>query len=852
MARSSRISHRRFSVVIAAYNVSAYIDRCLGSLVRQSAPLRYRIEVLIVDDGSTDDTGERVIRWQRKYPGRIQYLRKENGGPASARNLGLDHATGDWVTFVDADDCVGRGYFAAVDEFLSSTDDDPCLICGNVRFYYERSRRVIDAHPLRFRFKLGRCVVDVFRSPTFLHLAAAQGFYKRSLIESQQLRFSEQVVPIFEDAHFTAKYLCRCAKRQAAFLPNAHYYYTKRRDQSSLVASAWQKPSRYDELLQHGYLDILTYARDTCGAVPRYVQNLVMYDLSWMFLRLVDHDDQLERLGADGTEHFIDLLRSILQFIDIDAVLDFNIAELPDYCKCGIIETLKGQSLPRPLVRVESGNFKSGWARVSHSFTTDTSESILVDGLRICALTEKTQTHTFAGRFFAHERHLGFRFPSGSSLQIRVGAAPTAIGLGLSRLPQVSSNEILEQDELSVRQALASYAPKWVRLWRKIARVPAARCKFKGSWLLMDRDVQADDNAEHLYRYLLRKHPEIAAYFVLRRNSHDWRRLKQEGFKLIAFGSFSHKLAFLNCQVLASSHVDGYIVNFLPRKWFGNLILHRFVFLQHGVTQGDISTWINQKHLDCMITAGTLERESIVADKSHYRYSQKEVHLTGFPRFDALVEFNDSPQNTIVFMPTWRKYIVGEVMGKSNRRLHRQGFADTEYARNWQRLLNSEVLHELAMRFGLGLVFFPHANMYPYLGEFDLAPVIKLISHSEGSIQCVLASARILVTDYSSIAFDAAFLQRAVLYYQFDNKEFHSGEHIHSGGYFDHSRNGFGPCCTDAERLLTELSNLLNGGGVPERMYRERMQRFFPYRDNENCDRVFDVVTRLIDDVRSE
>ena len=637
-----------------------------------------------------------------------------------------------------------------------------------------------------------------------------------------------------------------------AFLPNAHYYYTKRRDQSSLVASAWRKPSRYDELLQHGYLDILTYARDTCGAVPRYIQNLVMYDLSWMFLRLVDHDAQLEKLGADGTEHFIDLLRSILKFIDIDAVLDFNIAELPDYCKCGIIETLKGQRLPRPLVRVESGNFESGWARVSHSFTTETSESIFVDGLRINPLTEKTQTHTFAGQFFAYEKHLGFPFPRGSRLQVRVGAAPTAIGLGRSRLPQVSSNQILEQAELSVGQALGSYAPKWVRLWRKIALLPAARHKFKGSWLLMDRDVQADDNAEHLYRYLLRKHPEVPAYFVLRRSSHDWRRLKQEGFKLIAFGSFSHKLAFLNCQVLASSHVDGYIVNFLPRKWFGNLILHRFVFLQHGVTQGDISTWINQKYLDCMITAGTLEWESIVADKSPYRYSQKEVRLTGFPRFDALVEINDSPQNTIVFMPTWRKYIVGDVMGKSNRRLHRQGFAATEYARNWQRLLNSEVLHDLALRFGLELVFFPHANMVPYLGEFDLAPFIRLISHSEGSIQRVLANARILVTDYSSIAFDAAFLQRAVIYYQFDNSEFYSGEHIHSRGYFDHARDGFGPCCADVEQLLTELSKVLNGGGVPERKYLERMQRFFPYRDNKNCDRAFDVVTRLIDGVRSE
>jgi glycosyltransferase involved in cell wall biosynthesis len=845
------VQPRRYSVVIAAYNVGTYVDRCLNSLVQKSASLRDRIEILVVDDGSTDDTGERAMHWQRRYPERIRYWRKENGGAASARNLGLDHATGDWVTFVDADDCVDRGYFATVDEFLSSTTDDPCLVCGNVRFYYERSGRVINEHPLRFRFKFGTCVVDVFRSPKFLHLAAAQGFYKRSLIESYQLRFSELVVPIFEDAHFTARYLCHSASRQVAFLPHAHYYYTKRRDQSSLVASAWQKPTRYKELLQHGYLDILNFAHEAFGQVPRYIQNLVLYDLSWMFLRLVDHDAELIKLGADRTENFIGLLRSILEFIDIDTILEFDIAELPDYCKCGIIETLKGIRLAHSLIKVESYASESGCARLSHSFTHDDAESIFVDGARIDPLSEKTQIHTFAGRFFAYQRHLRIHLRSGSNCQVDVGALPSAIGLGRSRVPRVSPREILDQEELVVQQALGDYTPKWVKIWREIASVSATRNKFKGCWLLMDRDVQADDNAEHLYRYLLRKHPEIPAYFVLRRDSHDWRRLRQEGFRLIAFGSFSHKLAFLNCRLLASSHIDGYIVNFLPRKWFGDLISHQFVFLQHGVTQGDISGWINQKYLDCMITAGTPEWESIVTNKSPYRYSKHEVKLTGFPRFDALIEAREPRQRTLLFMPTWRQYIVGDVVGKSNRRSHRPGFSDTQYALNWQRLLNSEALHELASRFGLDLVFFPHANMWPYLPEFGLAPAVKAISHRDGCIQRVLTSAMVLVTDYSSIAFDAALLQRAVLYYQFDKAEFHAGQHIHSGGYFDHARDGFGPCCTDVEQLLDELSQILDAGGIPKPEYFERMRRFFPYRDNKNCERVFDVVTRLLEGKQS-
>src|SRR5690606_26050201 len=74
--------------------------------------------------------------------------------------------------------------------------------------------------------------------------------------------------------------------------------------------------------------------------------------------------------------------------------------------------------------------------------------------------------------------------------------------------------------------------------WRSLraeAERPAARERSRDAWLLIDRDRSADDNAEHRYRYLLRHRPDVTSFFVLREDSHDWPRLSEEGFRLIAF-----------------------------------------------------------------------------------------------------------------------------------------------------------------------------------------------------------------------------------------------------------------------------------------------------------------------------
>lgn len=102
---------KKISVIIPCYNVSAYIDRCMTSVTRQTTGMD-SLEIICVDDASTDDTWKYLQKWEQMYPDDILLIRQEvNRRQGAARNLGLQYATAEWITFIDADDWLEKDYF---------------------------------------------------------------------------------------------------------------------------------------------------------------------------------------------------------------------------------------------------------------------------------------------------------------------------------------------------------------------------------------------------------------------------------------------------------------------------------------------------------------------------------------------------------------------------------------------------------------------------------------------------------------------------------------------------------------------------------------------------------------------
>ena len=363
-------------------------------------------------------------------------------------------------------------------------------------------------------------------------------------------------------------------------------------------------------------------------------------------------------------------------------------------------------------------------------------------------------------------------------------------------------------------------------------------------WLFMDRDTQADDNAEHLYRWVKNNHPEQKAYFVLRKEAKDWQRLSNEGFALVAFGAKEHEAILRKCSTIISSHADGFVHSYFGDNFFKS---KRFIFLQHGVTHNNISGWINGKPIDLLIAAAEQEYSSIRDTGSTYCLTPRQVCLSGFPRHDALLR-RTAKRRCILIMPTWRNKLSGEKIGIGNIRVLNDDFGKSEYKKKWESFLNSSTLRSIAQSANVDIVFYPHTNTFPYIenGTFSIPDYIEIAGNQTGaSIQQLFVDAEIMITDYSSTAFETAYLGKECLYYQFDSEEFFSGMQAYSKGYFDHRRDGFGPVVDTEEALLKCLEDCAARNFVPEDEYAKRMSGFFAFRDGKCCERTYERIKEL-------
>lgn len=343
-------------------------------------------------------------------------------------------------------------------------------------------------------------------------------------------------------------------------------------------------------------------------------------------------------------------------------------------------------------------------------------------------------------------------------------------------------------------------------------------------WVLHERGTDARDNAYFFYRYLKEKHPEQKVYYIIDKHSPDYKKVHEDA---VHYGSLKNYWVIATAEKIISTHLYTSLPCMVPKLFRLFRLKHKFCFLQHGVTQCDIpSLYFRQTGIRLFVSGAKPECDYI---RSNFGYPSEVVRYTGFARYDNL--HNVETKRQILIMPTWRMYISDQ-----------REFLASEYYQRWDQLLKEPRLAEFLEGNNLTAVFYPHFEVQKYLHCFQPgSDRIVLADFAHYDVQALLKESKLLVTDYSSVFFDFAYMRKPVIYYQFDQDEFFSKQY--NRGYFTYSRMGFGPTVNKVDTLIEAIIQSADQNFIPTDEYFNRMESFFPLYDQKNCERIYDAIS---------
>jgi len=366
---------------------------------------------------------------------------------------------------------------------------------------------------------------------------------------------------------------------------------------------------------------------------------------------------------------------------------------------------------------------------------------------------------------------------------------------------------------------------------------PLYRLKHPNLWLICEDANEARDNGYWFFKYMREQHPEQECVYAIKTTSPDYERVSTLG-KTVEYGSLEHWIMYMASTKKVSSQKAGNpnAALFYLLEVYG-LLRDKRVFLQHGVIKDDLKWLYYDVTKMTRFICGAYPEWEYVRDT--FGYPQGSVCYTGLCRFDGLHDAKPDP-NLILIMPTWREWIADE-----DWRLEQyEGttiIPETNYFRKWTEFISDPRLEELAKRYGVKFVFYPHRNMQKYLNSFpQSSKYVQVASAVDWEIQELLKRASLMVTDYSSVFFDFAYMKKPIVFYQFDYEMFRKEQY--EEGYFDYPNNPFGNGLRDIDSVFSEIKRFLDMNYVVSKDFMDAHEKFFPLYDCENCKRVYDVV----------
>lgn len=875
VSKGKKIIHKKllFSIIMSIYNVEPYIEEAIDSIIEQDIGFEENVQLILVNDGSTDHCEKICQRYVQEYPDNILYLKKENGGQSSARNLGINYVKGEYVNFCDPDDTLSLNVLSEVKKFFDVNYEYVDMVCIPLVYFEAQTGLHAKYKPLGTKNR----IISLVNEPQNFILSAASSFYKAEVFNN--LRFDERMLTE-EDTKVNVQVLRRTMRYGYVCEEGVQYNYRRRSNGSSNVdaitsgeniEALWAPIYIFDDLFpSNEYL-------------APYEKELIAYELRSR-LRTIKKDafpdaDFKKIINVYGKwiskldDEFISKSKW-LETIE-KKVLFLNVSNrtFGDWVRKGFSD------LSDRIMRLRKFDLTNNSVRISCTFNNFCDENIDLILFRkyakdriiyakecvdengsydLCIgdmLTDITHVRTFeipienGEYYFAYYDNLTGNISVARRCSIfeksRVaanikGVGPVRNGYCIS----VWNNNILITNNPDVVNNVTNTLQNSLK--QKLP-LRALKQENKKYILISDRPEKAGDNGQALFEYIMENEiQEIKnnTYFVISKRCDDYKHMKYKNH-IVDFRSKEHLEKFLNATIIFSSHnAVNFFYPFETNQYpcYADLLDYKFVWLQHGVTKDNIQKEANKLNTmdDYIITASKWEFEEF--SKPNYLYQNSDILLTGFARFDKLV---DRRQKLITIAPTWRKNLVGRVLPNGHNE-PKAGFINSLFYKYYSELLTNQNLIDILEKEDYQLNFVLHSGFTCYENLFECINTdrIHLVNMKNFSYQQAFAESSLFITDYSSTAFDFAYMKKPIIYFQFDEEEFF--EHHYSKGSWDYREDGFGPVINRVDVVVDEIIyTLKNGCQMPER-YKERVDKTFAFIDKNNCKRIMDSVRNLI------
>lgn len=871
------------SIIVPVYNTEKYIKECVESIFNQTYS-NEKIQVILINDGSTDQS-EKICKEIEEKNQNVVFISQKNSGVSVARNVGISKAEGKYILFLDSDDTLEETSLQKLIKFFDEHYEEIDLVTYPLKIYENEKAKPKNHYRYQF-YNEGTGVYDLNECP-YLGQSTINTMIKN--LKENNVLFDKEM-SYSEDEAFNTQILMK--KKKIGFCKEATYIY--RKNVSSATKNRSNPYYTFESLTKYNENLIKKY-KDENGKIPKYIQAIILNNLRWRIktdeifpyhyekekfqqainriknvLSYVENGTILNmphmsiyhkfyifklkdmKLDAFYGEHIFSIMsnKEVL-FSSEDVEIAFTRCKIIENQKLYILGCIKSPicEMVKPKVilkyKTKNNEIKEQQLELQESaksyyqstiktntfykfeYTIDLTDItrfefyVLIDNTKLKAKYYFTALGIFNTEF---QRYAAFTKDKKYLIYYDEGTNTFYIRKPTNKeIRQVKQSNIRLYDKIN---------PK-INIYRYMAFLN----QNQNIWLYYDAP-NVYDNGYYQFIHDLPIKDNVKRYFVYDRNSEEAKKKfsKKERKYLIKFGSLKHKIYFLRAKKIITSDValSVYCPFRKSIRWYRDFTNYDLVYLQHGILWANLLNMYGKENTEIskIVISSEFEKHNLI---ENYKYNESDLIPAGMPRLDINKEkpLEKHEEKKIIYAPSWRKYLVGELIHRKRQPNMPEMKKSDFYKKNIE-ILTSEKLKQILKDNNVTLEFklHPNFNCYRELFGEKCSDVIKL-SEKEISPN----NYDMLITDYSSFQFDFIRHNIPITYFIPDKKEIDAG--LHTYRKLDLPlEDAFGDVVYTADELIEKINYYIQNDFKPEKKYKDRMENFF-YKTKNCRDKIY-------------